>query len=454
MRILLVNPPALIWTRTELLDPPLGLAYIAAVLEQQGMEVECLDLSLCNDYGALLLQRLAEVQPHVVGVSSLTCTFGKALDILRRSKGADQTIKTVLGGPHVTSLGNHVAKYIDSSVDVVVFGEGEATFREIILWAHNKKRLADVPGVGFWYEGEFSVTPPREEIIRLDDLPFPARHLFPDNGFNQVHIMSSRGCPFNCVFCASPRIWRRIRYRSPSNFVNEIQHIVTNFGKKQIFIADDTFTYDSNRVSTICRMIMETDLNLEWACLTRADLVQVDTIRLMAKSGCKTVSIGCESGCQETLDKLNKRITIDDIRTSVQAVKSTGIGVRTSWVSGFPWETARSVRQTTHLIKELLPDEVVLYTPVPYPGTKLAENLEIYGGGKLTEQDWSCFHSGGSMPLITSESMPADLARTLLREAVDELRTLGYKLPNEATGNDRIVSTTLTPVHPFVFEGK
>ncbi len=448
MNVLLVNPP-IPSTPRAVLDVPLGLGYIGAVLEAQGHQVSAIDMAVATDPWGALTEALGRNCPEVVGITSVACTFDSAKLIARLCKAQHPEIITVIGGVHVTLTGEQLGLHMYGVFDFVVFGEGEMTFAELVNVIEQKGTPSHVAGIGIVGKNHIDRTPPRPFLADLDALPLPARHLFPVHEYRQAQVISTRGCPFQCLFCSSRDFWQgRIRFRSPEKFLDEIEQVLSMYENRKIFVADDTFTLNRDRVMQIAELIQERRLHFRWSCLTRVDLVSKDVLRAMSRAGCETISYGCEVGTQDELDRLEKGITIQQMKEAIQLTKEAGIATRTSWIFGFPWSTKETIEDTVDLIKEILPDEVVIYTPVPYPGTKLFDSIGRYGVDLSSIRDLQ-FFTGQAEPLVASSNMPTELIRELIARAITELYGLGYKRPEEATSSDKIVTAVFSPVHSF-----
>lgn len=443
MQILLVNPPTPT-TPKAVLDAPLGLGYMGAVLEAKGYQVCALDMAVEQSPWQMLTRILQDFAPQVVGITAVASTFGFALEIARICKECSSSILTVIGGVHVTLVDN-LAALLKPTVDFIVFGEGEYAILELVQAIEQNDSVERVKGIGYRRDRQLIKTTPRPFIADLDILPLPARHLFPMHKYVQTHVMSSRGCPYHCLFCSSRDFWKgTIRFRSPTSFVEEIECIISEYGKRNIFVADDSFTLDKERVLTICNLMSGKDMDFRWSCLTRVDLVSEDLLRVMAKAGCETISFGCEAGTQEDLNRLNKEITLEQIGEAVRLTKRAGIAARTSWVFGFPWSTSESAKSIVQLIKEMLPDEVVIYTPVPYPGSRFYKNIGRFGINHETI-DTSEFYSGRAYPLPIADNISAKAVQEILAQTVDDLITMGYKSLDVAQAGDKVVTTSFSP---------
>ncbi len=415
-KILLISPP---WFRLlggSSPPSPLGLCYIAGVLEEDGFDVRVYNadfkartgLSQASEMTANYdnyLQTLENINhplwkeveavislqsPDIVGVTVTTAQYGSALNVSKLVKDFNPDIPIVWGGVHPTILPDEVIK--NRHVDIVVRGEGEYTFLDLI---QNLEGLDKVQGITYMRNGNVTHNPNRPLINNLDELPFPARHLILGKGDYLPHafgnIFATRGCPYNCIFCASSKIWtKKIRYRSPENVVNEIKQIRKNFETYLFSFEDDSFTLNKEFVKAVCKLLIEENLDIKWSAETRADLVSDDLIKIMKSAGCEAITIGVESGDEETLKKIKKGITLEQIKLSKKVIKENRIRFSAFFMVGFPWEGEKEINKTILLMKELDPHTAFFSIATPYPGTELYDICS--SEGLLPENiDWSRF---------------------------------------------------------------
>ncbi len=415
-KILLISPP---WYRMfgqQLAKSPLGLCYIAAVLEKNGYKVSIYNadykkalsvmsdvkttakydeyLRILKDIRHPLWQEvgavISEQAPDLVGISVTTAKYGSAINVSKLVKDFDSNISVVWGGVHPTILPDETISNKD--VDIVVRGEGEYTFLEL---AKNPNRLDTVLGITYKDQGKIVHNPDRPLIENLDSLPFPARHLllgkenyYPDAFGN---IFASRGCPYNCAFCASHKVWtRRVRYRSPKNVVDEIKSVKKIFKTNRFTFEDDSFTLNKRFVEDICDLLPKEKLGVKWSTETRANLVSDDLMKKMKSAGCEEITIGVESGDERTLKLIKKGITIEQTMNAKRIMKQNNIRFSAFFMIGFPWETRKEIDNTVSIMRELDPQAAILSVFTPYPGTELYDVCA--SEGLLVENmDWSTF---------------------------------------------------------------
>jgi radical SAM superfamily enzyme YgiQ (UPF0313 family) len=383
MRTLLINPP---YPFTEWPNMPLGLSYIAAVLEKNGVEVKVLDL-LVSQYSEEKVHRcMAEFSPEVVGITAVTMNYPASSNILKLCKRFDENVITVIGGPHVTFCAEQTLREAPW-IDIVVRGQGEYTMLDIV----SGKKPAEIEGLVF-REGDGMVTTgDRPWTENLDELPFPARHLFPLSRYRAFRaggsLITGRGCPFNCIFCAGHRMTgRRVRLRNAKLVVDEMQ-MVQELGFKEIYIEDDLLTLNHAHVYAICDEIENRGLKIKWNAFSRVDTVTRELVKKMKQAGCDGLLFGVESGNQEILDRVKKKITLKKVRQAVALTKEMGMSAVTSFILGLPGETKKTMRQSYDFARQLNAP-YCLHVLAPFPGTEVREKAEEYGITILTDE-WS-----------------------------------------------------------------
>lgn len=396
-------------------NPPLGLAYVAAVLDENDVEVDIVDCSLHSSIGKSVARILRD-NPMIVGISTPTLLYPNALKIVREIKKRSSAF-ICLGGPHPTIFPREVVSRPD--VDFAVIGEGEITFLELVNALQKSRDTTGIQGIAFHNGDEVIVNPPRNHVQDLDSLPFPARHLLPMEfyiGFNLLYygrpattVIASRGCSYNCSFC-QPTLrklfGKKVRFRSPKNVVDEIEYLVKEYGIKLITFHDDTFTLNKKWVITLSDEIINRGLRVEWLCNSRANTINEPLLMKMKEAGCIELRIGVESGDQWVLDNiLRKGISIDQIREAFRSMKKCGFKRRWAFfMIGSPGETREMVMKSMELAREIEPTHVNVSITVPLPGTDLWSIASKYGN---FEKDWSKFDYAGDHALIETEFMPS-----------------------------------------------
>jgi len=370
----------------------MNLVCLATWLREHGHNPEIVDLEL--DSQTYLIERLKSEKPYLVGITAMTpnITEAKRICELSRSLG----IKTVLGGAHPTVLPDQTLQ--DTGCDYVVIGEGEKPLCELLNNIKNNSPADSIKGIAFLKEGCAYISE-RPELIELDELPVPDRRFLkldlyrgystPGISAAAAVIFTSRGCAYDCTFCASKVInQRRVRFRDMGSVFKEIDDVVS-LGFRHLTIDDDTFTLDNQRVKQFCSYLKSKYPRLSWDCDARVDTVDAGFIRIMKDSHCKKIAFGVESGSPRILKLINKNIDIDQVKRAFGLAKKFKILTQGDFVIGFPEEAPEDIKATEELIFEIKPDFLLLSVCVPYPGTAIYDYM--LKNGYLTYKDWDSF---------------------------------------------------------------
>lgn len=335
----------------------------------------------------ILKKRLKEVilkyKPLMIGISAMSSLFGQTKAIASDIKSIDDSIFVVVGGPHPTVLPETVL--LEDYIDFVVIGEAEITFLE--MYNHLKKGLPldSVNGIGFKRNGKIFLTKKRPFIRNLDSLSPPAWDLINPLYYQNAHlgliykknpvahIISSRGCPFNCTFCASNRIWGGTwRPRSVKNVIDEIEFLIDNFNVREFHFMDDNFTLDRKRVELFCNLLINRGIDISWSCPNgiRVDKIDERLLRLMKKSGCYSVSFGVENVNQNILNRVNKRTDINKIKRAIRIANKIGVLAGAFFIFGLPGETEKTLKENYDFITKSSLDFIHITIFSPIPGSK------------------------------------------------------------------------------------
>jgi len=367
--------------------PPLGLGYLASSLKQQGISVELVDCTFLSRKEAVEKIRLSK--PRILGFYSMFSMKKTTLELAELFRG--QCDLLVVGGPLPT---------LDPTVfldvfDVVVIGEGEETLLELAKKVEAGLDISAVPGIAYKKDALPKFTQSRALIADLDALPFPARELFDNTQYKSYYfkrfkytttpVISSRGCPFNCDFCSRPVFGQSIRLRSPQNIVDEVEE-VGSYGYERVWFADDCFTLDRSHLLRVCDLLISRRLDVGWECLSRVDTMDSEVAAKMRRSGCERVFFGIESGNDDVLGLMNKRITISQAKRAVHVAKTAGLDVGAFFIVGYPGESDKTVLDTVRFASKLPLDYLSFTLPYPIPGTPLYERVKDNGGTFV--DDW------------------------------------------------------------------
>ncbi len=366
--------------------PPLGLAYIAAVLKKNNFEVEILEANAHNLEHSQIEDYIKKYQPDFVGITSTTSMIEEAHEIANL---CHEKVKVIIGGVHASSMPQETLGKFER-FDYLVRGEGEFTMLELA----QKKPISKIKGLSYRKGKKVIHNPERELNNNLDELPFPARELLPMEKYFSAgakqnpsdYILSSRGCPYQCIFCADHLVHgRKFRYRSPESIMQEVTEIYKRGAKDWDFV-DDNFTLLTERVEKFCDLMIESRLNekMSWRCSNgiRVDRITPELLRKMKKAGCYMISLGIESGNEEILSKMKKDINLEKVRQAVKWCKEAGIETRGLFMFGNLGENEKTMQDTIDFAKSLDLDTATFHITIPFPNTDywkiIKEEGEIY----------------------------------------------------------------------------
>ncbi len=416
MKIALIAPP---FPLEEAPSPPLGLCYVAAVFKEAGAEVIILDYIVEQYSKESMSKSLDEFQPDAVGITSVTMNFKGAAKIIKDVKEYNPDIVTVFGGPHVTfDAPDTLKKYPE--VDIVALGEAELTIRELTPVIKKPDLWKNVEGIAFLDDDNKLVNNGRREFIKdLDTLPLPARELLPIARYRAlgfpVSIITSRGCPYKCIFCQGTRmVGHKIRYRSTMEIADEIEKVL-ELGFPRINIADDFFTSSRKQVKLLCEEIKRRNLNFTWSAFARVNSVNHELLEIMMDAGCDAISFGIESGNQEMLDLVEKHMKLEQVTKAVEICKDVGMHVFSSFIVGLPGETAETLKETNEFAKSLGTDFGYHFL-APLPGTPVRDNVQAYDVNILST-DWDEYDANKA--IVSTSSLSADDMNAFVAEFDD-----------------------------------
>jgi magnesium-protoporphyrin IX monomethyl ester (oxidative) cyclase len=400
--------------------PPLGLAWIASVLERRGHEVKIVDSPTLGLSIGDFVKIVESWSPDVVGLSSLTPTIRLAYKAAKAVKAVDEDMKVVVGGVHATFMWREVLEECPH-VDYVVLGEGEETMSQLIEALEKEAKPRGIPGIALRNEsGEAVMTGPWRPVD-LERLPPPARHLLPmdrytvfDRPVRVVHIMASRGCPYGCVFCATSYYFgRRVRFRRVEQVLDEVAECADKYKTKTFAFTDDELTINKRWFDSFLKGLRERGLDIRWTCGSRVDSVDERLLARMFSSGCTTIYFGVESGSQETIDKIGKRIDLRQAEKVFEAIRKVGGSAVATFILGFPWETVDDMKKTIKFALKLDPDYAQFTYATPYPGTPLYEMAKEHD--LIVDHDWS--HYTTVRPVMRGFHFGIEEVEALFKEA-------------------------------------
>ena len=461
MKVLLINPPQTFYPGSDLPagNLPLGLLYVAAVLEEAGFEVEVLDAFMTDvvfrrigdsvEIGMSYDKIREEIQfrnPDVIGIANpFTCQTEHAARVAAISKATNHRIITVVGGPHVSVVPMEFLEEA-TAVDIVVIGEGEYTMLEIAEYAEGRKNIASIKGIAYRIGNKFTLNPPRPPIDDLDELPFPAYHLLdmerylsPKNieyrSFKDraISMITSRGCPFNCCFCSVHlHMGKKFRANSADYVLKHIKHVIGKYRIKTVFFEDDNLTFDLKRFERICDRIIEEGIRISWETPNgiRADGLTMPLLEKMKASGCNSVFFGIESGNQNVLDRIiGKNLNLRDVLKVARMCKKIGLKTAAFYIIGFPGEKKEDMIKTVELaltLKKEFDVGMLLHVATPSLGTRLYEECKKRGFIRedITARDLAEVRQTWGMPIIQTDDFTPEEVREIALMAVRKYKRL------------------------------
>ena len=424
MRFLLINPFCPIG---EGPTPPLGISYLAAVLEQAGVQVKVLDLVVTPYQFEDFFELLNQFKPHIVGSTAVTMTFNDAIKVIQDVKAIDSKIITVMGGPHVSFCAEETLNSYPE-LDLIVIGEGEDTIVELSRVIENKSDWQQVKGLAY-RRGKGILYTSDRELVDVNSLPLPARHLVPLGRYKALNtpisMTTSRGCPFKCIFCIGRKmVGGKVRYRNPQSVVDEFEYL-SSLGFPQINIADDLFTAKSEHCITICNEIIRRGISTRWSSFARVDRVSATVLEKMKEAGCHAVSFGVETANEKILKTIKKGITLPKVISAIQLCVDAGIEPHISFILGLPHETPETLQETRDFGKKIekLGASYGFHLLAPFPGTAVRNECEKFDIKILTD-NWSEYHANRAI-VETSSVSKEMLDAVALEWETDTTETLG-----------------------------
>lgn len=380
--------------------PGLNLAQIASPLVKRGHEVRILDLNLPLPGRERLREELERFSPHYVGITATTPLFPQAQRLAHMVKEQRPEAVTILGGAHATSCPDEAIS--SPALDIIVRNEGDFALLDIM----GGKPWEEIEGIGFKRNGERILNPLRPYLEELDSLPMPAWNLYDLKAYEKKSYLTldsptgfvetSRGCPFSCSFCNKEIFGRKFRPKTPERVVEEMEHSLRS-GFRELLLVDDGFSTDLKRAEAICDEIMRRGLRFPWTASNglRVDRVSLTLLKKMVQSGCYRLSFGLESGSQKVLDAFGKGATVEEAREAVALAKKAGLEIMGYFMLALPEETEETMKETIEFARELDLDIVKVAITLPFPGSRLFD--EMKEKGLILSREWT-HYSTNSVP--------------------------------------------------------
>lgn len=450
MKVLLIYPPISTLERYSSAignaggrQLPLGVFYLASCIRQRRYEARIFDGEALSMIAADIAARALEYRPDVVGISTTTVAFHRALEMATELKARMPAVPIVMGGPHVTACADDVMRHPE--IDYAVIGEGEISFSALLDVLRDHGDPAAVRGIAFRpdaspkdspkesKERPVVINPPMPLVMDLDTLPFPAYDLVPDFSLYNpppcnyrkipvANVITSRGCPNHCTFCDRSVFGAKLRQRSAANIAEEIDLLYRRHGVREIAFVDDTFTIRPQRMIDLFDLLNRRNIRFPWTCMSRVNTVDFDILRFMRDNGCWHISFGIESGSEDILRRIKKNISLDEAKRVMDWCRQLGILTKGFFIIGHPGETLDTIEQTIRVAVDMPLDDVVVTLNTPLPATEQFHEAHRYG--TLMETDWSKFN------LWNPVFVPTGLSEHLLREKHREFYRRFYLRPH------------------------
>ncbi len=403
--------------------PSLGLGYLAAVLEANGIETKIFDGRYFNIDDEQLVEEICNFCPDVLGLSAMTHEIKLTASIARIVK-EKLNIPVIIGGCHITALPVETMREFPM-FDYGVISEGEYTLIDLVKCIKGDIAVEEVEGIVYRKRGELYTNKLREPISELDSLPFPAFHHYYREGRKSLSgkelpyfMFTSRGCPFSCVFCMRI-LGQNVRSRTIDNIISEIDMAILKYGATVFNFADEIFLFNNERTVKLLKKFIEKGYRdkIKWSALTRANFVNDEIIGLAKKAGCFRLEIGIESGDDKILKRIKKGTTVSQAESAIKIIKKFGIEIFSYYILGHPGETEDTIRETINLAVRLNTTAVAIGIMVPYPGTMIYEwAKDNKFGYKLLSRDWDTYDKYGGSALEI-EGLPLNKLISFQRKA-------------------------------------
>lgn len=399
MRVLLVNPPSPLKERF-FITPPLGLMYLASVLRLNGHQVKILDLFSLGEGVERASDVLKKEVFDIVGITGMSFQHNPMLKVAEVVKNEHEEIKVIAGGSHASAVPSLLLE--NKNVDFVLRGEADCTLSSLLNVIDNSMAWKNVRGLCFKTKEGFHISPP-EIVSDVDSIPFPAWDFIDVKKYAGHHhgffyekepigqIITSRGCPYRCTFCAASIVHSRVwRPHSPKRVISEIDRLVKDVGIRELHIEDDNFTLNLQRVKKIFEEIVRRKYNLTISLPNgvRIDRLDDEILKLMKKAGVYSITFGVESGSSRILERMKKNITLELVEKQVKKTKKYGFYTQAFFIIGFPYEEKKDIEETIKFALKLDLDAAFFGTYVPLPGSQDFEELVEKGKITVERMDW------------------------------------------------------------------
>ena len=367
---------------------PLGICYLAGFLEKNGIDVGILDADILDLTFEQSIEEIEKKSPKILMISILTTTYDSVIKLSNKLKEKNPSLKIIVGGPHLATYPESTMK--NKCFDVGVVGEAEYITLELVQHILKEENFQSMKGIVYLANDALVKNPPGDIIQDLDELPIPAYHLLPsmDLYHPQIHtykyqpvvpMITSRGCPYRCIFCDQGVFGKRFRYISGKKVVDQMEELQKRYGIREVTFYDDVFTLNKERIYEMCDEIEKRKLKIAWNCSSRADHLDKNLLKRMKEAGCWMIGMGIESGNQEILDFIKKDVKLEKIREVTDWAHEAGIKIKAFFQIGHPKETEQTMEDTINFAKSLKIYSADFTISTPFKGTELYEIAKDYG---------------------------------------------------------------------------
>lgn len=432
MSVMLVRPMTSDRSRSNIvsIQYPINIGYLVSYLKQHNIKCIVSDFEVEPYSDEKFIQSISKEMPLLIGFSCMTPHVMHAAEMAKLVKKHFPEILIVIGGVHASAIPKQMIEEFPQ-FDVVVFGEGEQTLLELCQRLDDSRTIETVLGIAFKEGSTIRVNLPRPLIEDLNQIPFPERNLVDIKYYKKSHvsrgfsrkvtniaeIMCSRGCPYNCIFCASKVINSKIvRFRSAENIIAEMETLIKEQNVKHFSFLDDTFTIKNDILRSVCRYMGSQKVTFD--CFTRVSDIDEEKMTIMVAGGCKKISFGIETGSPRILKLLKKGITLDQVDKAFSISRKAGLSTieATFMIGSHPDETIEDIEMTKNLIYKLKPDILGVSIGIPYPGTEL--NSILKERGLLLKENWDEFRLFLGIPTWESGNIPMEKLQQILKDIV------------------------------------
>lgn len=408
------------YSKNAILAPPLGMLYLSALLREKGHEVNFIDANILNLSKEQIINKLEELNPDYVLYNTITDNLQDTISWIREIK-KEYGKPVIVGGPHMVIYPKETLSH--ECIDYGVVGDGWETLPELLDSLQNNNDLTKVKGLVFRKNGEVILTEQRPSTVSLEDVPFPARDLLQNEKYDTVLskarpitiMITALGCPFKCTYCCTDT---NLRYRSAEHIVEEVEECINKYGIKEIEFYDETFTINKKKMNRFLDLVEDKGLKFYWSVRTRVDCVDKELIDRMAKNGCIRINFGIESGDEDVLQAINRKMSVETIRQSVRWCNEAGMMTFGFFMIGLPQDTKESIEKTLRLMLELDLDFMQLNKFTMLPKTKIYEDYIRETG----EDFWRDY----TMGRVTLDDMKRDYLK-ISDEELDRYLERGYR---------------------------